>query len=112
MKVEKELLPYLTGLVFAGVFLLLTACDANRTKAPDVSHIKADVKISRFEKALFSIDTTQLAIVLTTTRKPIPGIQQRFFWRNPGLKKYANRAGRTRKLHQRLHLPSRCHSPL
>jgi hypothetical protein len=79
MKVEKELLPYLTGLVFAGVFLLLTACDANRTKAPDVSHIKADVKISRFEKALFSIDTTQLTKSLQQLENRYPEFSSVFF---------------------------------
>lgn len=56
MKVPKriELFSILTILI-----IVSTACNTNRWK-PDVSNIKADVHIKRFDQALFSIDTTTL----------------------------------------------------
>jgi hypothetical protein len=43
-------------ILFNAVFLVLS-CGTNNS--PDVSHLKADVHIQRFEQDLFSIDTTQ-----------------------------------------------------
>ncbi len=47
---------------FALSLLVFSACrhDSKRP-IPDVSHIKADVKIQRFERDLFGIDTTKIA---------------------------------------------------
>lgn len=55
---------------FAAVFfcLLLFAC--NRKKpAPDVSHIKIDVQLLRFDKDLFSIDTNNVENSLNALQK-------------------------------------------
>jgi hypothetical protein len=59
-----------TKLLLALVALCFAACqrDTKRT-APDVSNIKADVKIQRFEQDLFAIDTTNMAVSLPALRQ-------------------------------------------
>lgn len=62
---------------FAGVVLvLLVACKTKNT--PDVSHIKVDVQIDRFEKAFFAIDTTNIAQGLASLRNTYPAFYPTF----------------------------------
>jgi len=62
----------LTGLVL----LLLVACKTRNT--PDVSHIKVDVQIDRFEKAFFAIDTNNLPQGLAELRNAYPNFYPTF----------------------------------
>lgn len=49
--------------VFCGALLFFAAgCDGDRSPRPDVSAIKVDLKILRFEQDIFSLDTAQLQI--------------------------------------------------
>jgi hypothetical protein len=57
-------------LVFITVSVIL-ACN-NKSTAPNVSNIKLDVKLERFEKAFFSIDTNNVAPGLLKTRSEFP----------------------------------------
>ena len=41
------------------IIVLITACNTGKNK-PDVSHIKVDITIERFEKLFFSIDTNNI----------------------------------------------------
>lgn len=51
--------------------LLLSACKGGKN-TPDVSHINVDVSIDRFEKAFFSMDTTNMAQALAGLRNAFP----------------------------------------
>jgi hypothetical protein len=57
---------FISKTVFYLFIALITTCfvascnDDSETNAPDVSHIKVDVKLRRFEQALFAIDTNQI----------------------------------------------------
>jgi hypothetical protein len=52
-------------------FVLLLSCKGGRN-TPDVSHIKTDVQIDRFEKAFFAVDTGNLAQGLAGLRNAYP----------------------------------------
>lgn len=56
------------------IFVLFIGCQ-NQKKKPDVSEIKVDVRIDRFERSFFAIDTNQLQAGLTDLRNGFP----RFF---------------------------------
>ena len=53
--------------------------DADKKNIPDISGIQADVKIIRFEQALFGIDTTQTEIGLQNLENQYPRIAKTFF---------------------------------
>jgi len=46
--------------LLCAIVLLITACNGGK-KTPDVSHIQVNVKIARFDTALFNIDTNNIA---------------------------------------------------
>lgn len=54
------------------IFLFLFASCANRGNHPDVSHIKVDLSIDRFEKDFFSIDTSNILAGLNGLNKKYP----------------------------------------
>ncbi len=56
------------------IFVLLLGCQ-NEKKKPDVSDVKVDVRIDRFEKSFFAIDTNRMQAGLTDLRNAFP----RFF---------------------------------
>ena len=56
--------------VFA-IFVLLIAC-TNGKNNPDVSDIKVDVRIDRFEQAFFKIDTNDITAGLADLRNGFP----------------------------------------
>ena len=58
-------------IVFALFIIILSAC-SNDKKKPDVSGIKADVKIERFEQAFFKIDTNNITGGLADLRNAFP----------------------------------------
>ena len=57
--------------------VLLFACKSGKD-TPDVSHIKTDVQIDRFEKAFFAIDTNNLALGLSSLRNTFPNFYPTF----------------------------------
>lgn len=57
--------------VFAILVLLFLSCN-NSTGKPDVSDIKVNVKIERFDQAFFSLDTNNLASSLNDLNKKYP----------------------------------------
>ena len=58
-------------LSLAALIFLLVSCN-NQNNKPDVSNIKVDVTIDRFEQTFFSIDTNQLTNGLTATSQKFP----------------------------------------
>jgi hypothetical protein len=67
----KNILPFLIALFF------IISCN-NKPKGPDVSGIKVDIKLERFEKNFFSIDTTKISDGLTQLRTKYPGFYADF----------------------------------
>ena len=63
-------------LLIAAIIVLVFGC--NNKNAPDVSHIKADVQIDRFEKTFFEIDTANLAEGLAHLRNAYPNFYPTF----------------------------------
>lgn len=59
--------------------LLLGACKSDYNNAPDVSDIELEVDIRRFEKALFAIDTNQIAIQLEQLEQDYPEFSEIYF---------------------------------
>ena len=53
------------------IFVLLIACKNGKNK-PDVSNIKVDVSIERFEQSFFKIDTNNIAAGLAQLRNKFP----------------------------------------
>lgn len=53
------------------IIVLLAACNSNNTK-PDVSGIKVDLSIERFEQDLFSMDTTDINTAMAGLSKKYP----------------------------------------
>ncbi|HZH65553.1 MAG TPA: hypothetical protein VEY10_11740 [Flavisolibacter sp.] len=60
------------------IVLLLFSCN-NKNEAPDVSRIKTDVTIHRFDKDFFSIDTLQLQASLTKLEGAYPAFLPLYF---------------------------------
>lgn len=65
------------------LFLILVAawasCKNSSEKTPDISNIKADVKISRFDRDFFSLDTLQLEPSLNKLLQQHPVFAQHYF---------------------------------
>ncbi|MES2648600.1 MAG: hypothetical protein V4717_17120 [Bacteroidota bacterium] len=57
-------------IVLLAAFLWQACSDTN---TPDISNVTATIKIERFDKAFFSMDTTKLDISLNTLRQQFPG---------------------------------------
>lgn len=63
-------------LLFTATIVLFFSC--RNKDAPDVSHIRVDVQIDRFEKAFFAIDTTHLGGGLAHLRNAYPNFYPTF----------------------------------
>jgi len=61
------------------VFAALFAGCSNREKAPNVSGIKTEVKITRFDRDFFSIDTTRINASLDTLYRRYPSFLPVYF---------------------------------
>ena len=70
-------------MLLAGIFLLIS-CNPGK-KVPDVSAIKADVTISRFEEDFFAADTTRLEESLSGIARKYPGFFSDFIGNIMGL---------------------------
>jgi hypothetical protein len=65
---------------FLSALLAVQACQCNKSNdIPDVSHIKAEVKIKRFEKDLFALDTSRMAESLEALEQSYPEFAPLFF---------------------------------
>ena len=60
------------------VALFFLSC-SNKKDAPDVSDINIDVKVHRFEKDFFAIDTTQLQPALQAVEQKYPAFLAVYF---------------------------------
>ena len=60
-------------IIYAGV-----GCWSKGKKIPDVSHIKIDVNIDRFEKILFAIDTNDIKGSMDALTQKYPDIQRQY----------------------------------
>lgn len=58
-------------------FILIWSC--NNSNKPDVSNIKVDVKIKRFEQSFFQIDSNNISAGLTKVRNSFPDFYPFFF---------------------------------
>ncbi|MBX2872483.1 MAG: hypothetical protein KTR30_10300 [Saprospiraceae bacterium] len=68
--------------LFIGLISLLAliACGSDRHKnIPDVSDIEVEVKIDRFEQALFSLDTAQLETSMAELEQKYPAFSEVYF---------------------------------
>ena len=59
------------------IFMLILSCNSHKEK-PDVSHIKVDVSIDRFEADFFTVDTTQMEAALAGLQKKYPRFYSTF----------------------------------
>ena len=66
------LLGFITFVIF------LSGCKGKRNFNPDTSNIKLDVKIERFDKALFSIDSTHWEQGIANVQKQYPEMMEMF----------------------------------
>ncbi len=62
------------------IFLMLFAVTCKNKKIPNVSNIKVDLTVQRFEKDFFSIDTTNVDQSLQQLNKKYPGFLQDFIF--------------------------------
>ena len=60
------------------VLVIFLSC-SNKKDAPDVSHIKVDVAIQRFDRDFFALDTAQLPSSLQRIEKKYPDFLQIYF---------------------------------
>jgi len=60
------------------IVILFFIIGCNTDNAPDVSHIKVDINIERFENSFFRIDTNQITTGLQQTREDFPSFYQDF----------------------------------
>jgi hypothetical protein len=58
-------------LTLLAIIFFLFSCNNEKNK-PDVSDIKVDFKIERFEQSFFKVDTSQLAVGLSNLNKQFP----------------------------------------
>jgi hypothetical protein len=70
--------PLLLVALFCLVALCLSAC-SNEDEAPDVSRIKTDVTIHRFDRDFFLLDTTQLPSSLARLKEKYPAFLPLYF---------------------------------
>lgn len=61
------------------LFAFIASCKNNGEKKPDISNIKADVKILRFDRDFFSLDTLQVATSLQKLQQQYPSFLQNYF---------------------------------
>lgn len=54
------------------LILIVTICSCNNSNKPDVSKIKVDISIERFEQSFFQIDTNNISVGLTDVRNRFP----------------------------------------
>ena len=64
---------------FSLLFVLFVFSCKNKNGAPDVSDIKMDVTVKRFEKDFFAMDTTQLQASLQAVEKKYPAFLPVYF---------------------------------
>jgi hypothetical protein len=84
----KSQIPSLFVFCFATLSGFLFSC--NNSKGPDVSKIKVDIKIERFEQSFFSIDTNNLQTGLQKLNPSYPGFTTFFLQQIIGLNPNAN----------------------
>ncbi len=77
--------------------LLLLSCN-NKSSAPDVSDIKINVNVLRFEQDFFAIDTNDIAVQTQHLNKKYPGFLKDFFNNILGLNANAILSGDTQQL--------------
>src|SRR5918993_901422 len=73
---QSRLLP-MRWISFA-VLVIFLSC-SNKKDAPDVSHIKIDVAVQRFDRDFFALDTAQLKSSLQQIGKKYPDFLQIYF---------------------------------
>ncbi len=67
----------LPSLPFLSIFLILTACQPDATEQiPDVSDIQVDLRINRFERDLFALDTQNIEAGLQQLKAKYPVFSQ------------------------------------
>lgn len=67
--------------ILAGIFICCIFISCNSNKAPNVSGIKVSLKLERFEKSVFSMDTTHFAASMTRLFKEYPSFAPIYFTR-------------------------------
>jgi hypothetical protein len=67
------------ALFILSVFTLSCGNDDEKKNIPDISNIKADIKIIRFEQALFALDTHKIAESLQAVEMQYPNVTNTFF---------------------------------
>lgn len=65
-------------LIFFSTIVLMQSC---KDAAPDVSNIKVDLRLQRFEEGLFGLDTTKLEIGIDSLLGQYKGFGENFVWR-------------------------------
>lgn len=65
--------------VALALILLIASCKSSGEKKPDISNIKADVKIQRFDHDFFSMDTLQMAAALQKLQQQYPSFTGNYF---------------------------------
>ena len=65
-------------LIFFAAIVLSQSC---KDAAPDVSNIKVELKLQRFEDGLFNLDTTRLNVGLDSLLGEYKGFGENFIWR-------------------------------
>jgi hypothetical protein len=68
----------MTRCLAIALILFFSSCSTGKNK-PDVSHIKTDIEIERFEKSFFSLDTNNLAKGMAGLRNAFPRFYPVFF---------------------------------
>ncbi|WP_242692038.1 hypothetical protein [Aridibaculum aurantiacum] len=79
-----------TGIVYLLILLIVSACKTKN--APDVSHIKIELQVQRFEQDLFNIDTTNIDASLDQLNQKYPGFLQDYVFNILGLSPEADQA--------------------
>lgn len=64
-------------IVFVLITAALSSC-SNKSKGPDVSNIKIDLKLERFEKDFFQLDTNNISASLSSIKNKYPGFYDDF----------------------------------
>ena len=63
-----------------GIFLLIWACNEDKVKnIPDVSHIKTELNIVRFDQELFAVDTNNVQVGLEKLQAKYPDFFELYF---------------------------------
>jgi hypothetical protein len=70
---------FFLALFTLSIFTLSCGNDNEKKNIPDISNIQADVKIVRFEQALFGIDTTKMEVGLQAIETQYPNVANAFF---------------------------------